>query len=311
MCDAPNQGTFALREEIAKLYPNVHPDEVLVTTGTGEALFLAFQILVKPKTKFSVLWPAFQSLYEIPLLLGGEMQKIEVGGPLSAKLWESLSVDLHIINHPHNPTGQSFPEEEWTKLLQFLDRENTIVLFDEHYRFLPEGGGLGKTGVDPKKGRYGTGSFTKCFGVTGLRVGWFIAERDVIRRARSFKDYLTHTVNPVSERIALGLLQNKKKFLPIIQRRVRKNQDLLSSLWKELPKIKHMNPVMGGLVGWLTLEEGVRSEVYADILYEKTGVFVLPGKNFEKEGFLRVGFGETISRFREGIERWKQCSSLL
>ncbi len=311
LADSPNRGSLSLRKEIASLYPGVGPDQVLVTTGTGEALFLAFHLLVKEKDTVSVLWPAFQALYEIPNALGASIEPIPVDGPLRKSMWEGIRATLHIINHPHNPTGQSFAEGELDKTKKKLAQTGSKVLFDEHYRFLPNSGMLGETGVDIQSGFYGTGSFTKCFGVTGLRIGWLVADEKFIERARSFKDYLTHTVSPISETIARGLLANRKNFLPKIQTRVRNNLNLFENLFQELPNIKTFLKPMGGLVGWVGIENGISSETYADKLYEKTGVFVLPGANFECEGFLRIGFGETEKRFAQGLERWLECSSVL
>ncbi|TGL75511.1 pyridoxal phosphate-dependent aminotransferase [Leptospira jelokensis] len=311
MYDAPNQGSFELRSAIANLYPGVSKEEVLVTTGTGEALYLAFHLLVKPKTKLALIWPAFQALYEIPKMLGGEVIPVSYEKAFFANTWEKVQADLYVINHPHNPTGQTFPLGEWDKLLTFFRSQKKTVLFDEHYRFLPKGGGLGITGVNPGDQFYGTGSFTKCFGVTGLRVGWLIADKDFIQRARSFKDYLTHTVNPISERIALGLLTEKESFLPEIQKRVQKNIDAFTSVWQKLPKSQSFTPPSGGLVGWLQLEPGISSEGYADKLYLKTGVFVLPGSNFEMEGYIRIGFGAKEGVFLEGLTRWMECTDLI
>lgn len=311
MNDAPNQGSFALRSAIAELYPGVTEEEVLVTTGTGEALYLAFQLLVRPNSKLALVWPAFQALYEIPQMLGAKIIKVPSENAFLASTWQLVDADLYVINHPHNPTGQTFPSLQWEQLLEQFRQKKKTVLFDEHYRFLPMGGGMGKTGVDPGNQFYGTGSFTKCFGVTGLRVGWLIAEKKFIKRARSFKDYLTHTVNPISERIALGLLQKKDRFLPGIQKRVQNNIDHFTSVWRDLPNILSFTPPEGGLVGWVKLQTGILSETYADKLYLRTGVFVLPGSNFEMEGFLRIGFGEKEDVFREGLRRWKECTDLI
>ncbi|TGL21897.1 pyridoxal phosphate-dependent aminotransferase [Leptospira yanagawae] len=311
MYDAPNQGSFELRCSIANLYPGVSPEEVLVTTGTGEALFLAFHLLVKPKTKLALIWPAFQALYEIPKMLGGEVIQVPYENAFLANTWEKVHADLYVINHPHNPTGQTHSLAEWDKLLTFFRSQKKTILFDEHYRFLPKGGGLGRTGVCPEDRFYGTGSFTKCFGVTGLRVGWLIADKDFIRRARSFKDYLTHTVNPISERIAQGLLSQKERFLPEIQKRVQNNIDTFTSVWQTLPMSLSFTPPEGGLVGWLQLKPRIRSEDYADRLYQRTGVFVLPGSNFEMEGFLRIGFGAKEDVFLKGLKRWIECTDLI
>ncbi|TGL53027.1 pyridoxal phosphate-dependent aminotransferase [Leptospira kemamanensis] len=311
MYDAPNQGSYELRQTIANLYPGVSPEEVLVTTGTGEALYIAFQLLVKPQSKLALVWPAFQALYEIPKMLGAEILPVPYANAFAASTWEGVDADLYVLNHPHNPSGMTFSPNEWDSLLTLLHQKEKPVVFDEHYRFLPKGGGMGKTGVDPKHLFYGTGSFTKCFGVTGLRVGWLIADKDFIKRARSFKDYLTHTVNPISERIALGLLKEKDSFLPSIQKRVQNNIDHFTSVWRELPNVEFFSPPEGGLVGWLRLQPGIRSEDYADRLMERTGVFVLPGSNFEMEGFLRIGFGAKEDVFLEGLKRWKSCTDLI
>lgn len=311
MNDSPNQGSLELRQAIADLYPGVSPEQVLVTTGTGEALYLAFHVALPPKAKVALVWPAFQALYEIPKMLGAEITRVPHEKAFLASTWKDMDADLYIINHPHNPTGKTFVDSEWNALLTQFREQKKTVLFDEHYRFLPGTGSLGRTGVDPKHSFYGTGSFTKCFGVTGLRVGWLVAEESFIKRARSFKDYLTHTVSPISERIALALLNSKESFLPQIQNRVRENIRLFDSLWKELPHTKSFTAPEGGLVGWLELEKGISSEVYADKLFEKTGVFVLPGINFEEEGYLRIGFGEREDKMKEGLSRWRECTDLI
>lgn len=309
--DSPNQGSFALREAIADLYPGVSPGQVLVTTGTGEALYLAFHVGLTPKARVALIWPAFQALYEIPKMLGAEIIKVPHDRAFFASTWKEIDADLYIINHPHNPTGKTFSDPEWEAVLTHWKEEKKTVLFDEHYRFLPGSGSLGKTGVDPNHSFYGTGSFTKCFGVTGLRVGWLVAEERFLKKARSFKDYLTHTVSPISERIALGLLNSKESFLPKIQNKVRENIQMFDSLWRDLPHVKSFVSPAGGLVGWLELEPGISSEVYADKLFEKTGVFVLPGSNFEEEGYLRIGFGEREVKMKEGLFRWKECTDLI
>jgi aspartate/methionine/tyrosine aminotransferase len=306
--DSPNRGHRELREEVAKLYPGVDSEEVLICTGTSEALYLAFHLLLKPKSKVALLWPAFQALYEVPLMLGAEVIKVEAQSPLQANIWESVDADLFVINHPHNPTGADFKPPEVEQLTRILKSKNKPVLFDEHYRFFDRHLDIGWTGVSPKDMFYGTGSFTKCFGVTGLRIGWLIADKDFIRRARSFKDYITHTVSPISEKIALGLLQNKDTFISKIKAEVESNIRYFESHLHLLSDIQDFQAIDGGLVGWAKLKEGVSSENYADQLMEQTGVFVLPGKDFEEEGFLRIGFGESKKRFELGIQEWiKYC----
>lgn len=309
--DSPNQGSLSLRKEVAALYPGVSPDEVLICTGTSEALYLAFHLLLAPGQSVALYFPAFQALYEIPMMLGAKIIPLSPNTTLKASDWENVEADLYVINQPHNPTGFAFEELEQGKLIEILSRKNKPVLFDEHYRLLDRNSDLGWTGVSPKLGFYGTGSFTKCFGVTGLRIGWLIGDRDFIRRARSFKDYLTHTVSPISESIAIGLLRNRQGFQNAIKSEIISNIDYFESNLSLLTDIVNYEEVKGGLVGWVKLKDGLKSEQYADALLEKTGVFVLPGINFEMEGYLRIGFGEKHAKFCKGLDLWIKSIPLI
>ncbi|EMO02930.1 transaminase family protein [Leptospira interrogans serovar Icterohaemorrhagiae str. Verdun HP] len=62
------------------------------------------------------------------------------------------------------------------------------------------------------------------------------------------------------------------------------------------------------MVSFVKLKKGIFSSRYADLLLDQCGVFVLPGCDFECEGWIRIGFGETNERFQAGIERWKSLS---
>lgn len=305
LADSPNTGHFELRKAIAGLYSNIQPENVLVTTGTSEALYLFFHLILNKGDTVSYLSPAFQALYEIPSTLGANLKPIFVNeNRIDVDALFEYPARLVIINQPHNPTGAVIFEEDIFRLKELIQSWNGYVLFDEHYRFLDYKQSLGFSGAGLGKNVFAVGSITKSFGVTGLRIGWLIGDNDLLKRARSFKDYLTHTVNPISEFLALKLIENRDTFLFPIKEIVLKNIKLYSLIIPKLKSIESFIPPMGGLVSFLKLKPEIGSREYADLLYEKTGVFVLPGIDFEKEGFIRVGLGETHERFAEGMKRW-------
>lgn len=321
LADSPNSGRKDLREEISKLYNNVSPDQVLVTTGTGEALFITFHLLLQKQDTISLFWPAFQALYEVPRSLGANLQKVNLLPRLgSEKLGfgkENLnnlfqnSPNLIIFNHPHNPTGIIAEEEDKKEIQSLVGKFPNWILFDEHYRFLSEEEDLGWSGFGICENSISTGSITKCFGVMGLRIGWLIGPKHWIQKARSMKDYLTHTVSPISEFLTLKLLQNRKTLQSKIKETLRGNILTFSHATNAgtLPGIVSFKEPRGGVVGFAKLQEGLGSRKFADLLYEKAGVFVLPSADFETEGYIRLGFGETEERFRLGLERWSSLGS--
>ncbi len=305
LADSPNRGREDLRVEIANLYKNISLEQVLITTGTSEALYILFHLLIEKEDIVSLFTPAFQALYEIPLMLGAKIQGVEVLDFLPIKNLFANNVKLAIVNHPHNPTGIGLGTEEIEILKTSISTFSGYTLFDEHYRFLDYKNDLSFSGAGLNNKCFATGSITKCFGVTGLRIGWLIGDKATIEKARSFKDYLTHTVNPISEFLALEILRKRKELISPIKSNILQNIKTLADNVLLLPGIESLRIPDGGLVSFAKLKEGILSEHYADLLLEQCDIFVLPGINFEREGFIRIGFGETPERFKAGIERWK------
>ena len=318
LADAPNQGGYELRRAIADLYDNISPEEVLVTTGTGEALYLFFHLVKNsPKgdsnpvegghaclLRANLLWPAFQALYEIPATLGFDIRKVNALDGLSPdKLFEG-SPDLVIVNHPHNPTGRGLDADRQTQLKKIVPGFDGYVLFDEHYRFLDYKNDLTFSGAGLSPKTFATGSVTKCFGITGLRIGWLVGDPQFLGRARSFKDYLTHTVNPVSEFLALQVFRNRKKLIAPVKKRILNNIKYFQERVADIASVAEFTPPEGGVVAFPKLRDGIKSEDYCDRLYQNCSVFALPGSNFETEGYIRIAFGETEERFCSGVDRW-------
>ncbi len=305
LADSPNNGREDLRYEIASLYENISPDQVLITTGTSEALYILFHLLIEKEDRVSLLIPAFQALYEIPLTLGAKIKEVEVNESLPIHQLFDEKIKLAIVNHPLNPTGIGLRESEIKTLKDSLSKFSGYTLFDEHYRFLDYTNDLSFSGAGLNEKCFATGSITKCFGVTGLRIGWLVGDKRLLEKARSFKDYLTHTVNPISEFLALEILRSRKQFVKPIKDSILENINTFAIAAKNLPGIEKFRAPDGGLVSFAKLATGISSETYADLLLKQCDIFVLPGSNFEREGFIRIGFGETTERFRAGIERWK------
>ncbi|MBM9578674.1 aminotransferase class I/II-fold pyridoxal phosphate-dependent enzyme [Leptospira sp. 201903070] len=315
--DAPNRGDLELREEVAKLYPGIPADQVLITTGTGEALYILFHLLCKKDASVSYFEPAFQALYEIPRMIGADLRPVSLLNSLrknpnsflsSDSILElfSKNADLAIFNHPQNPSGLSLDPNGIKTIQEAALNFPGWILFDEHYRFLDFKNSLSWSGAGLNKRTVSTGSITKCFGVMGLRIGWMIGPRELLEKARSFKDYLTHTVSPISEFLTIQILKNRMRLCEPIKEFLIENIQYFESNWKNLPGLNGFIPPGGGVVSFVPLKEGLLSSQYADALIDQCDVFVLPGRDFETEGWIRIGFGENPERFRAGIDRWKK-----
>ncbi|WP_186643971.1 pyridoxal phosphate-dependent aminotransferase [Fluviispira vulneris] len=290
--DSPNRGREDLRKLVADMHPGAQIDNVLITTGTSEALFLLFRYLL-PK-KIALPLPAFQLLYEIPSALGAQIIPLPIrfsehGKPFAdiyewKKIIKENNPDCLLINNPHNPSGLVL-EKTFLLELKKLAKEITCnIIGDEHYRFLSsESETLGETLFDTSENVFITGSFIKCFGVPGLRIGWCVGNKKVLDIMQNEKNYTTHTVNPITEWISYEVLKNKESYLfKTVKEEWIKNKQILKDYLAISQTVYGATPV-GGLVTALGFKN-VHSQEEADKLIKKIidgGVFILPLSSME------------------------------
>ena len=283
--DSPNWGRDDLRECVAKIHPGASIENVLITTGTSEALFLLFRYL-KPK-KIALPIPGFQLLYEIPQSMGAEVIPLPIrwdheGKPYYDKeewiaILKESKPDTVLINNPHNPSGVVFDFDFMEEVKKICKNNNSCFIGDEHYRFLSDDTKtVGSTLYEP--GVFVTGSFIKCLGCPGLRIGWVVGDNEVLKHLQSEKNYTTHTVNPLSEWISYEVLKNFESplFLKSHHEWV-ENRKLLHNFLSQTNKFYGVSPI-GGLVTSIGVRE-ISNEAEFTGFYKRLlekDIFLLP-----------------------------------
>ena len=307
--DNDTSGTERLRSAISATYSDdISPDNVTVTTGTSEALFILFNICMENRTSTVVPFPSFQALYEVPRALGAQLKFYNLDSkrrfiPDPDEVCSLIddTTGVVVINTPHNPSGVIVPDDVVEKILKKAAFHGAVVIADEHYRFLPiEGEPPIKSLASPDKNVIATGSITKCFGLVGLRMGWIVASQSLIHKIRDFRDYLTHTLSPVSDFLAALALENPPAFLKNNCSVIRQNRSALEDMVSNTPGLS-LIPPQGGTVAFPEYDYQISSEDFARGLIQKHGVFVLPGNSFEVENHFRLNIGQPPSLFKEAL----------
>lgn len=308
--DHDTRGTERLRNAIHATYaPPVSFEHLTVCTGTSEALFILFNILNDERTSVVVPGPAFQALTDVPAALGLELRpyglKAENGWLPDVDAICNLiddSTRAVVINTPHNPSGVFFPKDAADAVIRKAALHGAYVVADEHYRFLPiDGPAPASSLACPDQNVVAVGSITKCFGVIGLRMGWIAASPAVIAKVRDFRDYLTHTLSPVSDFLAVVTLEHAEAFTEPARERLRKNRASLMSFADNVSGIS-LVPPEGGVVAFPSFTYPVGTDAFSRGLIERHGVFVLPGSAFVVEGFFRINMGGEPASFRDALD---------
>jgi len=291
-----------LRAEIASLYEDLEPDDVLVFAGAEEAIFCLANVLLGPGDHAVVTWPGYQSLYEVARAAGADVTLHELreehGWAIDIDLLRSQvtpSTRLVVVNAPHNPTGMQPDRATFDALVALAEEVGAQILVDEVYRFL-EFDGVERlpAGADASPRGISLGVMSKSFAMAGLRIGWLATrDRDVLERCARFKDYTTICSSAPSEVLALIGLRARETVLARSRSIVADNLvalDTFFDAWSD--RFTWVRP-RAGSVGFPRLTvPGVSIDDWAAGLVEAEGVLLLPGSQFDYGGnHFRLGFG--------------------
>jgi len=301
-------GDLELRKLIARDYPGLSPDHILVTTGCIEANFVAFASLVQPGDHVIVEHPNYQQLYEVPRALGGKVDLLRLRYEDNFKLnVDALNemitpkTKLVVISHPHNPTGSVVTLETLKDIIEIVEDNNLYLLSDEIYRELsfthkplPPAATLSDRAVS-------NASISKLHGLPGLRIGWMAADETIIDVAKEIRSYTTICNSTLSEYLSKLAFERKKELVARAEKIATTNLGVMEG-WIESREDVDWVPPEGGLVTFPRFYRDVASTELCTLLAEKYKVFVVPSKCFDVEDHFRIGFGWSADELRRGLE---------
>jgi len=207
---APMAGVPSLREAIVHrsgtLYGTRYDaeDEVTVTAGGTQAIFTAVTALVRPGDEVVVVEPVYDSYVPAIELAGGRAVRASLSPPGYRPDWARIGALLSprtrmiLVNSPHNPTGSIFTAGDLDALAALVRGTGIVVLSDEVYEHIVfDGARHESVSRHPELAArsFVVGSFGKTFHVTGWKVGWALAPRELMAEFRKVHQFVVFTVN--------------------------------------------------------------------------------------------------------------------
>jgi aspartate/methionine/tyrosine aminotransferase len=296
-----SQGHPVLRQEIACLYETISPADVLVAVPE-EAIFLAMSVLLSPGDHAIVMFPGYQSLYEIGAALGCEITRWALAPRSEA--WEidldllrrsiRQNTKLIVVNFPHNPTG-FLPERDQLEAIVGIAAEHGLYLFsDEMYRLLEFHPTARLPSVADMYDRGVTLSgLSKAFALPGLRLGWLAArDRTLLDGCAVVKDYTTICHSAPSEVLGIIALKARAEIVNRALTIIRSNLATAEQFFARHEDIFAWMPPQAGPVAFPRLLSDMRVGGFCEDVVSRTSVMVLPGDVFEYPGnHFRIGLG--------------------
>ena len=310
------RGSLALRELLAATYDATTPNEILVTTGAIEANFLLFNTLLSPGDHVIAVAPAYQQLNSVPRAIGCEVDlwRVRHSGGFHFDLAELQrllrpTTRLIVINTPHNPTGAMLTEENLSEVYGLAESVGAWVMCDEAYRWLELPGGPPLAAPIRNHGPRGIsiGTFSKPFGLPGLRTGWIAGPEDIVQKCWAMRDYVSLSPAKLNDALAIIALTHRDQIAERTRKIVAENLDFSERWFAENADIVSWTPPQGGLLALMKYELPIASGPLANRLAEDYKVMLAPGSAFGYEGYLRIGVGMTPPLFAEGLRQAATC----
>ena len=307
------EGSPDLRQGIAHFYEKLEPANILVTGGAIAANFLVFYSLVEPEDTVISIFPTYQQLYSVPRSLGAHVKLLPLREedhwlPNLDKLAELIDskTRLIVVNNPHNPSGSLIDTANLKKLCHIAEDANALLLCDETYRGLyVRPNDAVPSAVDLSDNAIATGSFSKVFSLTGLRLGWIAANRSLIEQCKAHRDYTTISNGVIDDALATLAVQKADRILTRNLRTLRTNHHILSCWVDTEPHIQWVPP-RAGSVAFLKHDLTMSSEALCLRLLQNHGTLLVPGSCFGMDQYLRIGYGCTTDTLEHGLALFKK-----
>lgn len=308
-------GHPALRDAVAALHESAGRADVLIM-APEEAIFVAMHALLSPGDHVIGLAPAYQSLLDVPAIIGCDVSAwhlVPQNGAWTIN-FESLAALCEpktkalIVNFPHNPTGFHPTRATFDKILDFARQRNLWVFSDEIYRFTELDANLRLPAVcDVYERGISFGGLSKAFGLPGLRIGWIVSHQSTfLRDCVEWRDYTTICNSAPSEILAVAALKAKQHILDRQVGLLAQNYKLAQAFFSEYPDLFFWRPPTAGpvcVVEWRGPYPF--SELFGRLL--ERSVLMAPGqlfgcgKNDFRLGLGRRSFPDTLDQIREAI----------
>jgi aspartate/methionine/tyrosine aminotransferase len=213
-----------------------------------------------------------------------------------------------VINFPHNPTGYTLSQTEFSKVLEIAWKNDCILFSDEMYRFLElsEKYRLPAVCEVYEKGISLCG-LSKTFSMPGARSGWLITQnREMMTSFKTYKDYTTICGSAPDEILSLMALRQRKRIIEDNLRTIRKNIKALEALIGRYPDVFSWEPIKAGSIGLVKVNRGMDVNKMAAQLISDKNLMILTADAYHYEAnCFRVGFGrKDFKEVLKELEDW-------
>jgi aspartate aminotransferase len=319
---APPDGLPSLKKAVIRYTEEsydrlVAPENVSITNGAKQSLFNIFYSILNPQDEVVVIAPYWVSYPEIiKMCMGIPVVVTPEDGTFTPRFEDierkiTSSTRAIVVNSPNNPSGAVYPPELIEKIVGLCEKKGIVMICDDIYHKLTFDRNVAVPAYRfSKKDTENSpivvvNGVAKLYGMTGFRIGWVIAPRDLTRLMSNVLGQTTSCVSPISQAAAEGALNGLQSVVEALRLQLQNNRDVVVQEMRTFNGARLIEP-QGTFYALPDIRafNGNSVEV-SKMLLKKAMVVVVPGREFGMEGHIRISFAGSVKDVTEGIARIK------
>jgi aspartate aminotransferase len=291
------------------------PENVSITNGAKQSLFNIFYSILNPGDEVIVLAPYWVSYNQmirmcmgVPIIVTPEEATFT---PRFEQIEQAVTSSTRaiIVNSPNNPSGAIYPPELIEKIVDLCEKNAIFIICDDIYHMLTFDGNVAVPAYRfTKKDLEDShiivvNGVAKLYGMTGFRVGWTIAPRELARVMNNVLAQTTSCVSPVAQAAAEGALNGPQTVVEALRLHIQNNRDVVLRELRAFNGARLIEPC-GTFYALPDIRAYAHNSVeVSQFLLKKAKVVTVPGKEFGMEGHIRISFAGSVNDVSEGIAR--------
>lgn len=321
-------GSKLFRENLARKQSKfmgfeINPEEeIVVTCGSTEAMMAAMKTVCEPGDKVIIFSPFYENYTADTILCGAKPIYVPLNPPEFCfdkeelrKAFEQRPKAL-ILCHPSNPAGKVFTREELTYIAELAEEFDTYVITDEVYEHIvyePYEYIYFASLPGMRKRTICCSSLSKTYSITGWRIGYIIAPKEIIEVCKKVHDFLTvGAAAPLQKAAAVGLDFDASYYKEFQEMYTRKRNLFLQGLREA--GLDFYEPQGAYYVLVDIAKFGYESDLeFCKWLIREIGVAAVPGSSFFQENvqnYIRLHFAKKDETLKEALRRLKRLKEL-
>ncbi|HEU5109754.1 MAG TPA: capreomycidine synthase, partial [Micromonosporaceae bacterium] len=308
LCDGRPTGGLELRRAVAERWGNGDPDWVLTSHGSSEAIYLVLNSLLRPGDEVVVPAPMYFAFPSIAEAIGCRVREwpLRPADGFAADIAEACRLigprtRMVVANFPHNPTGSLIGPAELAELTEAAARVGAYLLWDGALAELV----YDEPALPPPVLAYdraiALGTFSKAYGLPGLRFGWCLADPAVLASLLPLRDRMTLHLSPLVELVARAVVERAGVLLAPRLAQASRNRLLVAAWAARHADLLDLVPPRGGVTAFPRLPRVDDVRKFCRRLADERAVLLVPGDCFGFPDRVRLGFGGPTAAVAAGL----------